>query len=504
MSLRLMVRVFQLDIPPAKKLVLLAMAEHANNEGSSCYPSIARLMKETSLSRRSVQTLLRELEKAELLVRVGKARGGRSITTKYALNLDKTSVQNSAGRAPFPEPKRAQNLHEKGAKFDQKRECILIEPNTEPFGAVTFVGKSVEKASPNTAADVAVDSVSGVDRDVPGDSLSPVHHHRPPYTATPKKSDDDDSPAREKNNSRNGNSKATAKPSLKAQALAKFEAAHPNRVSRQHLEWALDAIESRSNGKPINSPNYFFKALENEFFETELEDDVNAEPKPARVEEFCSVCSHTKSFHGRMLENKLRFDPKWIEHEFTPETREIVETPKPKKQKPKKQSYDQTVSNFTDLLAKGGMSLESARAKVLELVNEEGQFDSWENCRTLSSFVRVKDIPGMPGPRENGQTVWMPETLSEFMALMEFASPPYCGLGAWNEACRYVSRQGKFASPEKRRALEDKLPILLQKKLAHDANEAKRERDRKRRRDRRAARKARNRNAHRNHGESEA
>jgi biotin operon repressor len=165
MSLRLMVRVFQLDIPPSNKLVLLAMAEHANGEGSSCYPSIGTLMKETSLSRRSVQTVIRQLEKAGLLVRIGKARGGRSVTTEYSLSLEKPTVRtsatptpfrgkkrvrNSAARAPFPKPKRAQNLHEKGAKFDQNRECILIEPKTEPGGALTFVGKSVEEASPNT------------------------------------------------------------------------------------------------------------------------------------------------------------------------------------------------------------------------------------------------------------------------------------------------------------------------------------------------------------------
>ena len=307
-----------------------------------------------------------------------------------------------------------------------------------------------------TKADaVAGGSVSDVDRFDPDSGLEGASSSSASHSNGKKPDDDDRSP--EKNNSKSVNSKATSK---RAQGLAKFEATHPNEVSRQELEWALDAIESRSEGKPISSANYYFKALENEFFETEFESEPNAGSLAAQ---------------------------------------EIVKPPKPQKQS----YFEQAVSGFTDLLARSGMSLESARAKVLELVNEEGKFDSWENCRTLCGFVSMNNIPGIPEPRENGQTVWMPETFLEFMELLAFASPSYSEFGAWNEACRYFSRKGKFASPEKRRAFEDKLPTLLQKKLAHDANEARLERNRKGRRERRAARKAGNQNARRDHGESE-
>jgi hypothetical protein len=162
-----MERVFDLSISPTEKLVLLAMADHASPDGSGCYPSVATLIKKTSLSRRCVQTAIRHMENVGFLVRVGQATGGRRLTTEYSISLDSAKKvigkadRNSAARAPFPHDqkgakfdiKRAQNLHEKGAKFDRKTECILIEPKTEPRDEPEncLAGVSVaEESSPNT------------------------------------------------------------------------------------------------------------------------------------------------------------------------------------------------------------------------------------------------------------------------------------------------------------------------------------------------------------------
>jgi len=70
-------------------LVLIAMANHAHNDGTGCYPSIATLARKTSLSIRGVQSTVRRLEQTGFLVAMGKSKGGRGLTTEYTLTLDK-------------------------------------------------------------------------------------------------------------------------------------------------------------------------------------------------------------------------------------------------------------------------------------------------------------------------------------------------------------------------------------------------------------------------------
>jgi hypothetical protein len=57
------------------RLVLLALADHANDEGY-CFPSVSRLARRSALSERNVQVILRDLETRGELVRLcGTGRG---------------------------------------------------------------------------------------------------------------------------------------------------------------------------------------------------------------------------------------------------------------------------------------------------------------------------------------------------------------------------------------------------------------------------------------------
>lgn len=60
---------------PAKKAVLISLADNANDEGV-CWPSIARIAERTCLSERAVRDALRWLEDANLLA--SNQRQGRS------------------------------------------------------------------------------------------------------------------------------------------------------------------------------------------------------------------------------------------------------------------------------------------------------------------------------------------------------------------------------------------------------------------------------------------
>lgn len=61
MSFDMMKRVFDLDIPSTDKLVLIAIADHAEDETGYCYPSIKTIAKKCSLSERAVQYAVRSL-----------------------------------------------------------------------------------------------------------------------------------------------------------------------------------------------------------------------------------------------------------------------------------------------------------------------------------------------------------------------------------------------------------------------------------------------------------
>lgn len=57
MSIKIMTLVWSLDMPATQKIVLLALADNANDEGD-CYPSVATLVAKCGLSERSIQSVI--------------------------------------------------------------------------------------------------------------------------------------------------------------------------------------------------------------------------------------------------------------------------------------------------------------------------------------------------------------------------------------------------------------------------------------------------------------
>lgn len=77
----------EMGIP--SKLVLLALADHHNQETGRCDPSVNRLCKTTGLSERSVRNGLRELEALKVITTVERkqrtGRGKRNLTNRYRI-----------------------------------------------------------------------------------------------------------------------------------------------------------------------------------------------------------------------------------------------------------------------------------------------------------------------------------------------------------------------------------------------------------------------------------
>lgn len=87
MSVRLMGLVWEREMSHAQQAVLLALADHGQDDGTRIYPSYARLAWKSGYSRRQVKRLVLGLIKLGAIKRV--RRGGpRAGTNSYRLNLE--------------------------------------------------------------------------------------------------------------------------------------------------------------------------------------------------------------------------------------------------------------------------------------------------------------------------------------------------------------------------------------------------------------------------------
>ena len=84
MSISFMALAWKVDIPSGRKLVLLALCDHANGQGE-CYPSVETIARKCSMGQRTVQQHVGELESAGILVR--RFRKGRSTVYRIALHI---------------------------------------------------------------------------------------------------------------------------------------------------------------------------------------------------------------------------------------------------------------------------------------------------------------------------------------------------------------------------------------------------------------------------------
>lgn len=67
--------VWEWDLPANEKLVMLIIADHADDSGANAYPGIARIARRASLSERQVQRILSDLMRRNL-IRIDFQRGG--------------------------------------------------------------------------------------------------------------------------------------------------------------------------------------------------------------------------------------------------------------------------------------------------------------------------------------------------------------------------------------------------------------------------------------------
>lgn len=83
MSVRALGAAWRIDCEPMQKLLLLALADHANDETFDCWPSLTHLCKKTGLVRSTITRALNALESAQLISREQREKQ----STRYVLNV---------------------------------------------------------------------------------------------------------------------------------------------------------------------------------------------------------------------------------------------------------------------------------------------------------------------------------------------------------------------------------------------------------------------------------
>lgn len=125
MSIELMTAVWKTDIGPAtKRLVLLALADSANDEGS-CFLLISTIARKTGAGESSVQRVLAELEKDGFVRK--EHRQGRSTIFHLSLAKIRGSQIETPPRSETPAPS---NRDPRGSQIETHNRPL--EPKEEP------------------------------------------------------------------------------------------------------------------------------------------------------------------------------------------------------------------------------------------------------------------------------------------------------------------------------------------------------------------------------------
>lgn len=100
MSIKLITDVWGLKLQnEGERLVLLALADNANDEGTHCFPSLRRIAWKTDFTVKAVSAIIIRLEKKGLVETLNK--GNQYKPTNYALHLDKGEQKEEFVPSPW-------------------------------------------------------------------------------------------------------------------------------------------------------------------------------------------------------------------------------------------------------------------------------------------------------------------------------------------------------------------------------------------------------------------
>lgn len=122
-----------LAMVPMRKMVLLALADNATDEGV-CWPSQATLAQKVSISERSLRDHLHALV-SDGWVAITSLGNGRGKSTEYLLNVARIKAEGDAAFAIRKAEAGAQKAEPDAEKAETSFRPTVIQPSEEPSGS---------------------------------------------------------------------------------------------------------------------------------------------------------------------------------------------------------------------------------------------------------------------------------------------------------------------------------------------------------------------------------
>lgn len=117
MSIKLMSRAWEMDIPTSQKMILLALADRANDEGE-CWPGQEELARKGNMSPRSVVNHIDWLEDHGLLKVERRQKGNTRQSNRYTVTLDSFVREGGVTKLECANPAHATVAHANPAYAD--------------------------------------------------------------------------------------------------------------------------------------------------------------------------------------------------------------------------------------------------------------------------------------------------------------------------------------------------------------------------------------------------
>jgi hypothetical protein len=132
MSIKVMTVVWNTSLPHAEKIVLLALADIASDEGTRCYPSIETLRRKCGLEERSVQRIISRLAQAGHITLHKRAGHSTNYTVHPRPTVTPDGKSPPTQGHPTPDGKSPPPPTEGHPTPDPGSPISVIDPSVEP------------------------------------------------------------------------------------------------------------------------------------------------------------------------------------------------------------------------------------------------------------------------------------------------------------------------------------------------------------------------------------
>ncbi len=167
MSVKLMAKAWEMPIPSGQKMVLLALCDHANDDGE-CYPSQKKLAKKCSMSSRAISNHIKWLHDCGILESERRQTTNVRKSNRYFISLENYQAANSA--------------HANSAHANSAYPNMQNFPSEHANFAPSYIDEPSERTIRVEPSDICDDAFAPF---APPLELEPVAD-KPPMTAKPK------------------------------------------------------------------------------------------------------------------------------------------------------------------------------------------------------------------------------------------------------------------------------------------------------------------------------